>query len=58
MITVPLAPLSLIRLSPSELEVLVDNQCSVENVTRYGQSQGYKVEASPEGADFRLKLKK
>ena len=43
---------------PSELEVLVDNQCSVENVTRYGQSQGYKVEASPEGADFRLKLKK
>lgn len=43
---------------PSELEVLVDNQCSVENVTRYGQSQGYKVKASPEGADFRLTLKK
>ncbi|MFR3290049.1 MAG: sulfurtransferase TusA family protein [Lachnospiraceae bacterium] len=43
---------------PAELEVLVDNQCSVENVTRYGQSQGYKVETAPEGADFRLKLKK
>lgn len=43
---------------PAELEVLVDNQCSVENVTRYGQSQGYKVEAAPEGADFRLRLKK
>ena len=44
--------------APAALEVLVDNQCSVENVTRYGQSQGYKVEAAPEGADFRLKLKK
>ena len=43
---------------PGTLEVLVDNQCSVENVTRYGQSQGYKVETAPEGADFRLKLKK
>ena len=43
---------------PSELEVLVDNQCSVENVTRYGSSQGYKVEVTAEGADFRLSLKK
>ena len=44
--------------NPDSLEVMVDNQCSVENVTRYGQSQGYKVETAPEGADFRLKLKK
>ena len=43
---------------PAELEVLVDNQCSVENVTRYGHRLGYTVEAAPEGADFRLKLKK
>lgn len=43
---------------PSELEVLVDNQCSVENVTRYGRSQGYEVETSALGADFRLVLKK
>ena len=39
-------------------EALVDNQCSVENVTRYGSSQGYKVEVTAEGADFRLSLKK
>lgn len=43
---------------PEELEVLVDNQCSVENVTRYGKSQGYTIETTPEGADFRLKLKR
>ena len=43
---------------PSELEVLVDNQCSVENVTRYAHSQGYTVETSAQGADFRLELKK
>ena len=43
---------------PETLEVLVDNQCSVENVTRYGSSQGYKVEVTAEGADFRLSLKK
>lgn len=43
---------------PSELEVLVDNQCSVENVTRYGRSRGYEVETSALGEDFRLVLKK
>ena len=43
---------------PEALEVLVDNQCSVETVTRYGKSQGYSVDVAPEGADFRLSLKK
>ena len=44
--------------APAALEVLVDNQCSVENVTRYAHSQGYTVETSALGADFRLELKK
>lgn len=43
---------------PRELEVLVDNQCSVENVTRFGGSQGYAVSAAAEGPDFRLTLRK
>lgn len=43
---------------PESLEVLVDNQCSVENVTRFGISQGYQVSAAAEGPDFRLTLKK
>ncbi|WP_312634584.1 sulfurtransferase TusA family protein [Oscillibacter sp.] len=44
--------------SPAELEVLVDNQCSVENVTRYAGSSGYQVSMTSEGRDFRLLLKK
>mgnify|MGYP000800901131 CR=1 FL=1 len=43
---------------PSELEVLVDNQCAVENVTRFAKTQGYQVTSAPEGPDFRLQLKK
>ena len=44
--------------APETVEVLVDNQCAVENVTRYGGSAGYRVEVAPEGKDFRLTLKK
>ncbi len=44
--------------APSTLEVLVDNQCSVENVTRYGLGQGYQVQVTQEGQDFRLTLSK
>lgn len=43
---------------PSELEVLVDNQCSVENVTRFAENSGYKVSVAVEGQDFRLCLNK
>ena len=44
--------------APAQLEVLVDNQCAVENVTRFAENHGYKVAAAPEGRDFRLKLEK
>lgn len=44
--------------NPAALEVLVDNQCAVENVTRFGQKQGYQVSYESEGEDFRLKLSK
>ncbi len=43
---------------PEHLEVLVDNQCSLENVTRYASNQGYAVQSSQEGEDFRLILTK
>ena len=43
---------------PSELEVLVDNQCSVANVPRFAENSGYKVAVAPEGQDFRLSLSK
>lgn len=42
----------------SHYEVMVDNQVSVENVSRFARHQGYSVdvEESPEG--FTLKLDK
>jgi len=46
------------KCAPAALEVLVDNACAVENVTRFGESQGYAVSVAEEGADFRLTLKK
>lgn len=44
--------------APAELEVLVDNQCAVENVTRFAKNSGYQVSSKKDGADFRLKLTK
>jgi len=43
---------------PDALDVLVDDPCAVENITRYAGSQGYKVAVTDEGADFKLSLSK
>lgn len=45
--------------SPATLEVLLDNPCSVENVTRFSSNSGYAVEVSPADEDeYRLVLTK
>ena len=44
--------------NPAALEVLVDDQCAVENITRYATSCGYKVAVSQDGADYKLVLTK
>ena len=44
--------------APDTLEVLVDSQTCVENVTRFGEKQGYTVSCASEGRDFRLTLRK
>ena len=44
--------------APDTLEVLVDSRTCVENVTRFGEKQGYQVSCVDEGGDFRLTLKK
>lgn len=44
--------------APDCLEVLVDDPCAVQNVTRFGQNMGYQVETQIEGHDFRLTLSK
>ena len=38
------------------LEVLVDNVVAVENITRFANQQGYKVDASEQDGEFRLVL--
>ena len=45
--------------SPATLEVLLDNPCSVENVTRFAANSGYTVEVPPADEDeYRLVLTK
>ena len=44
--------------NPDTLEVIVDNQCSVENVTRFAKNSGYQVTVSDCEGDFKLVLKK
>lgn len=44
--------------SPKTLEVLVDNRCAVENVTRFAQNSGYAVSVTEQEDDFLLKLEK
>ena len=43
---------------PASLEVMVDEVCAKENVTRYAESVGYKVAVTEEGEDFKLVLTK
>ena len=43
---------------PEALDVLVDDPCAVENVTRFAGSQGYKVTVTEDGANWRLSLSK
>ncbi len=44
--------------APASLEVLVDDPCAVENVTRFARNSGYEVSVIKEGGEFRLALKK
>ena len=44
--------------NPDALDVLVDDPCAVENVSRFAGSQGYTVTITEDGADFKLSLKK
>ena len=41
-----------------KVEVMVDDQCAVENITRYATNAGYAVSVDKEGTDYRLTLKK
>ena len=44
--------------NPSELKVKVDAMVCVENITRYADSQGYKVSVDESEGEYTLTLKK
>jgi selenium metabolism protein YedF len=41
-----------------DIEVIVDNEGSAENVRRFAEKEGYQVEKEQMGADIKLKLKR
>ncbi len=41
-----------------EIDVLVDNRASLENVQRYGRAMGKHVSASEEGTGWRIAIRK
>ena len=44
--------------APVTLEVLVDDECAKENVTRFGKSQGYNVAVEDTDDGFKLTFTK
>lgn len=44
------------RTKADRLEVLVDNQAAVQNITRFAKARGYQVSIADEDGDYRLML--
>ena len=44
--------------NPDTLEILVDDRCAVENISRFAGHAGYQVETQAQGPDFLIKLSK
>lgn len=39
---------------PKELEIIVDDQCAIENITRFGTYSGYQVTTEDKGNEETL----
>lgn len=44
--------------APKSLEVLVDDKCAVENITRFATINGYQTDVKKDGDEFQLTLTK
>lgn len=44
--------------STKSLKVLVDSNVAVENITRFVESKGFKVDVSQRAEDFEINIKK
>ncbi|MDD5924281.1 MAG: sulfurtransferase TusA family protein [Clostridia bacterium] len=43
---------------PDKIEIVVDNQCAVENISRFADNNSYSVEVKENGEDFNIVLTK
>ena len=44
--------------NPAEIQVLVDDPCAVDNITRFAGNNGYQITSAPQGEDYLLILRK
>ena len=44
--------------APAEIEIVADDRCAVENITRFGESRGYAVTWTEKDDEFTITLKK
>ena len=44
--------------TPAEIQVLVDDPCAVDNITRFAGNNGYQITSAPQGEDYLLILRK
>ena len=44
--------------NPKEVQVMVDARVCVENITRYADSQGYKVDVKEDNGEYTMTLRK
>ena len=44
--------------NPAEIQVLVDDPCAVDNITRFAGNNGYQITSTPQGEDYLLILRK
>lgn len=42
--------------APAEVQVIADDRCAVENVTRFGESQGYNVSWTEKDDEYTITL--
>lgn len=47
-----------LKQNPEGINVLVDNRCAVENITRYARHEGYEAQVREEKGEFALALAK
>ena len=51
-------PVIMVQKAAKENQVLVDDPCAVDNITRFAGNNGYQITSAPQGEDYLLILRK